>query len=60
MAKRRESLADIVERLGRVAARAEADAAADNTVDPWDLIDLDASVAAAAWKKLQRGARMQP
>jgi hypothetical protein len=59
MAKRSETLQQMIERLGRDAAKAEAQAAADNTVDPWDLISLDAPVATAAWKKLQRGARLR-
>jgi hypothetical protein len=60
MAKRSETLQQMIERLGRDADKAAAEAAADNTVDPWDLLSLDPAEAAAAWTRLQRGARLRP
>jgi hypothetical protein len=51
-----ESLLEVVQRIAAQAAQARAEAAADEEVDPWDLLDLDESISGPAWKRWMAGA----
>jgi hypothetical protein len=46
-----ESLLEIIKRVEAQAAQARAEAAADEEVNPWDLLDLDPAVSDAAWAR---------
>jgi hypothetical protein len=51
--RRPQSLLEIVQRLGEAAAqaKAEAEAAGPDEVDPWDLLDLDPAISGPAWER---------
>jgi hypothetical protein len=46
-----QSLLEMVKRIEAQAARARTEAAADEEVDPWDLLDLDESISGPAWER---------
>jgi hypothetical protein len=52
---RPESLLEIVQRIEVEAARAQTEAAENETIDPWDLLDLDERVSGPAWERFMRG-----
>jgi hypothetical protein len=52
-----ESLLDIVRQIEAQAAQARVEAA-DDPVEPWDLLDLDPAVSGPAWERWMAGAKL--